>query len=41
MRLLEGAAVPEEGKTEERGGNRGRHFLSHMDVNHMDYTKLL
>lgn len=40
MRLLEGAAVPAEGKREERKGSRRRHFIN-MNVDHMDYNKLL
>ena len=40
MRLLEGAAVPEEGQIEEREGNGGRHLLIDMNVNRMDYAKI-
>lgn len=35
MRRLEGAAVPEEGRTEKRG----RHILIPIDVGHMDYLR--
>lgn len=41
MRRLEGAAVPEEGMTEKRVGNKGRHILIHTDVGHMDYPILI